>query len=116
MLASAGYAVCGFDPHFAPDPTSLARSYDFVVACEVIEHLYAPHAELARLREILRPGGWLGIMTLPRAPGVDFAAWYYRRDPTHVAFYSERSFEWIRERFEFRALERAGDRVVMLAV
>jgi SAM-dependent methyltransferase len=116
MLESGGYAMRAFDPHFAPDPTSLARSYDFVVACEVVEHLSAPHVELARLRGLLRPGGWLGIMTLLRSPGLDFATWYYRRDPTHVAFYSERSFEWIRARFGFCSLERAGERVVLLRI
>jgi hypothetical protein len=114
MLGAAGYRMRAFDPHFAPDRASREQPCDFVVACEVIEHLRAPHEEVAALRALLSPGGWLGVMTLLHSPQVDFATWYYRRDPTHIAFYSAVTFDWIRERFGFRTLERAGERVVLL--
>jgi hypothetical protein len=114
MLSGAGYAVSGFDPFFAPDRASLARTYDFVAACEVIEHVFAPHAELERLRALLRPAGWLGLMTLLWTPDVDFARWHYRRDATHVAFYSPATFQWIAARFGFATPEILGERVVLL--
>jgi SAM-dependent methyltransferase len=114
MLSGAGYAVRRFDPFFAPDPASLARTYDFVAACEVIEHVFSPNAELERLYTLLRPGGWLAVMTLLWTPDVDFASWHYRRDATHVAFYSAATFRWIAARFGFDAPEIAGERVVLL--
>ncbi len=114
MLESAGFALRRFDPFFHPDRASLAQSYDFVAACEVIEHLFAPQAELERLRGLLRPGGWLAAMTLLWTPEVDFARWHYRRDPTHVAFYSAATFRWIAAHFGFAAPEILGDRVILL--
>jgi SAM-dependent methyltransferase len=103
-----------FDPFFHPDRASLAGVYDFVALCEVIEHLFTPRAELERLRGLLRPGGWLGVMTSLWTDEVDFARWHYRRDPTHVAFYSEATFRWIAEHLGFAAPQLAGERVVML--
>jgi hypothetical protein len=42
-------------------------------------------------------GGWLGIMTSFLTTDDAFESWYYRRDPTHVTFYSEKTFEVIAE-------------------
>jgi SAM-dependent methyltransferase len=114
MLSADGYAMSRFDPFFQPDPEPLARTYDFVAVCEVIEHLFAPHAELERLRALLRPGGWLAVMTSLWSEDLDFARWHYRRDPTHVAFYSGPTFRWIARHLGFAALEIAGERVVLL--
>jgi SAM-dependent methyltransferase len=114
MLDGAGFALSRFDPFFHPDAASLAKTYDFVAACEVLEHVFAPHRELERLHGLLRPGGWLAAMTLLWSDGVDFAGWHYRRDATHVAFYSSASFRWIAGRFGFDALEILGERVVLL--
>jgi hypothetical protein len=33
--------------------------------------------------------------------GIDFASWYYKNDPTHVFFYSQETFEWIKKEFCF---------------
>jgi hypothetical protein len=114
MLRASGYAMRSFDPFFQPDRSSLAGVYEFIVLCEVIEHLFTPNAELERLRGLLRRGGWLGVMTSLWSDEVDFAGWHYRRDPTHVAFYSAATFRWIAEHLGFAAPQLVGERVVML--
>lgn len=103
-----------YDPYFYPDETPLASTYDLIAAVEVIEHLYYPARELARLRLLLKPGGSLGLMTLMASSSIHFADWYYRRDPTHVAFYSRNTFEWIRDHFKFRELILISQRAVEL--
>ncbi len=95
MFAEAGHEVANFDPFYAPEPSLLARRYDFITLSEVAEHLARPGDELDRLWQILNPGGWLGVMTKRLTDPDAFAGWHYRRDPTHVCFFSEASFNWL---------------------
>lgn len=87
MLGEAGHAVALYDPVFAPDRGLLAARHDFVTCTEVAEHFHDPAAEFDRLAGLLRPGGWLGVMTCFQTDDARFATWHYRRDPTHVVFY-----------------------------
>lgn len=114
MLVEAGYEIHLFDPFFRPDMESLQRSYDFIVACEVLEHLFDPATEFRRLRRMLRRGGLLGVMTLVWEEGSDFVAWYYRKDPTHVVFYSRATFRWIEKRYGFSRVLFPSNRVTLL--
>lgn len=89
MLREAGHSVALYDPFFRPDPGPLARQYDFVTCTEVAEHFHRPSNEFVRLCSLVRPGGWLGVMTCFQTEDAAFARWHYRRDPTHVVFYRE---------------------------
>ena len=95
MLTSAGRPTADYDPFFQPDATALARTYDFVACTETVEHFFDPAAEFERLDALLRPGGWLGVMTTMRDDARAFADWWYVRDPTHVCFYRPRTMQWI---------------------
>jgi SAM-dependent methyltransferase len=87
MLQEAGHRVNLFDPLFFPDPEPLRKAYDFITCTETIEHFHRPSEEFARLDRMLKPGGWLAIMTCFQTDDAAFASWHYRRDPTHVVFY-----------------------------
>ncbi|MBE0532252.1 MAG: class I SAM-dependent methyltransferase [Rhodospirillales bacterium] len=89
MLREAGHDVALYDPFFHPDPGPLARQYDFVTCTEAAEHFHHPATEFARLAGLVRPGGWLAIMTCFQTEDARFAGWHYRKDPTHVVFYRE---------------------------
>jgi SAM-dependent methyltransferase len=91
MLRERGFAVELFDPFFVPDEAALARTYDFILCVEVVEHFHRPADEFDRLGAILNPGGILAIMTCFQDDDDAFARWHYRRDPTHVAFYREQT-------------------------
>lgn len=93
MFEEAGFPMRIFDPAFAPDHTALERRYDFVTCSETAEHFAAPDAEWRRLAGLLRPGGWLGVMTQWLEADVDFDGWHYKNDPTHVCFYTRESIE-----------------------
>lgn len=92
MLREAGYDMALYDPFFHSDPAPLAGMYDFVTCTEVAEHFHAPAREFARLRALVRPGGWLALMTSFQTRDDRFAYWHYRKDPTHVVFYKARTF------------------------
>ncbi|MHA7834117.1 MAG: class I SAM-dependent methyltransferase [Algiphilus sp.] len=103
MLTEAGHPVALYDPLFEPDSNCLDRCYDFISASEVFEHLHRPAEVIAQLDRLLRPGGWLGVMTgTPPVAVEDLAHWHYLRDPTHVLFYPPRTMAWIAARFGWR--------------
>ena len=99
MLEAAGFTMRLYDPFFHPDADALAQTYDFVTCTEVVEHLHQPAQVFARLDRLLKPGGWLGVMTCFQTDDDRFDHWHYRRDPTHVVFYREATFAWLARRF-----------------
>lgn len=113
MLTEAGHPTAVYDPYFAPDRAPLTRHYDFVTCTEVAEHMHDPGREFELLAGLLRPGGWLGLMTELRPSLAAFVDWYYRRDPTHVCFYSERTLRWIAARHRL-TVECVSQRVTLL--
>ena len=114
MATERGYPCVDYDPYFAPHSERLSATYDFITVTEAIEHFASPLTELTTLFGCLRPGGRLCIMT-KRIPDTPFADWHYPRDPTHIAFFAERTFAWIGKRFG-AGVEFVGRDVVLLTV
>ena len=98
LFERRGFHMRSWDPLFECDRSALDGAYDFLTCSEVLEHIPHPNDALDRMARLLPRGGWLGIMTQFRRDDADFARWWYRRDPTHVCFYSERTMRWIGER------------------
>jgi len=120
LFAAAGFACADYDPLYRDDPAALTRRYDFIASTEVFEHFAAPAAEIQRLLALLKPGGWLAVMTRRSdslaAQGdmkTAFARWHYSRDPTHITFFADRSFSWIAQRWEL-ALQLADQDIALL--
>lgn len=95
MLTEAGHRMAVYDPLFFDDLRVLDDRYDFITCTEVVEHFHHPFDEFAKLDELLKPGGWLAVMTMFQTDDAAFAHWHYRRDPTHVVFYREATFRAI---------------------
>lgn len=93
MLEEAGMVMHLFDPFFHPCKSALERQYDFLTCTEVIEHLHQPGEVFRQMDGLLKPGGWLGVMTCFQTDDDRFASWHYRRDPTHVVFYRQHTLE-----------------------
>ncbi|SUZ32412.1 Ubiquinone biosynthesis O-methyltransferase [Roseibaca ekhonensis] len=102
MLQEAGHRVALYDPFFAPDPAPLSQTYDFVTCTEVAEHFHQPVTEFARLRALVRPGGWLAVMTCFQTEDARFERWQYRADPTHVVFYRDATFRHLAQDWGWR--------------
>jgi len=114
MLTERGFPTRIWDPFFAPDPAPLGRTWDFVTCTETVEHFHQPARDWARLFCLLRPGGWLAVMTEPLGDTA-LAEWWYARDPTHVSLYRDETFAWIADRFGAE-LERPARTVVIYRV
>lgn len=102
MLTEAGHRMAVYDPLFFDNPEVLNESYDFITCTEVAEHFHQPHKEFACLDRMLKPGGWLAVMTTFQTDDAAFAGWHYRRDPTHVVFYREATFGVIARQYNWR--------------
>lgn len=89
MMREAGMEMALYDPFFHPAGSALVGQYDFITCTEVVEHLHQPASVFRQLDGLLKPGGWLGIMTCFQTCDDRFDKWHYRRDPTHVVFYRE---------------------------
>ncbi|QPJ63958.1 MAG: class I SAM-dependent methyltransferase [Candidatus Nitrohelix vancouverensis] len=100
LLKRAGFQAEGFDPYFFQEWDKNAR-YDLVISTETVEHFSQPGKELQTMLSALAPRGYLALMTRfypsrDREHDRDaFSDWYYKRDPTHVAFYGPATFDWI---------------------
>ncbi len=112
MFAELDHTMQIYDPFYAADPSVLDRQYDFVTATEVVEHLHRPAETLTLLWSLLKPGGWLGIMTKRVRDAASFRHWHYKLDPTHVIFFSRDTFAWLAEQWRARWII-VGDDVVL---
>jgi hypothetical protein len=112
ILSEKGYLINLYDPFFHPDTAVLNTLYDFIVCCEVIEHFHTPAIEFKRLKNLLKSGGKLYCMTHLLPGEQNFANWYYKDDPTHVIFYSEKNLKWIKNTIGFSHLEIDGRLIV----
>ena len=75
----------------SPQTTAaLNRTYDFITCTETVEHFTDPCTELQRFDILLRPGGWLGVMTGMLDSWDDFPSWYYHPRPNACEFLQPR--------------------------
>jgi 2-polyprenyl-3-methyl-5-hydroxy-6-metoxy-1,4-benzoquinol methylase len=95
MLEECSHKVDLYDKFYAQNDAVFQNRYDFITATEVVEHLSRPLKDLEALVRILHKGGILAIMTEIVSPQLDFTSWYYKNDPSHLCFYSEKTFVYL---------------------
>ena len=123
MFEESGHRMEIYDPFYAPHLERLNQQYDFITTSETVEHLHYPERELNRLWSILKPGGWLGIMTkrFDDSQAIDlsakikaFSRWHYIQCPTHVIFFSIDTFRWLSQHWRVSEMLIADNDVVLL--
>ena|ERR1700720_1515677 len=82
----------------------LGRPFDVIILWTVIEHLRRPWEDIARLRRLLCPGGWLLISTINirclRAR-IQRYRWVQYRNPTHFYYFDPRSLAYVIQKAGF---------------
>ncbi|MFP4478282.1 MAG: methyltransferase domain-containing protein [Candidatus Izemoplasmatales bacterium] len=104
ILIDNHYHIKQYDPHYHPNQELLKDQYDYIIACEVIEHFYQPKEEFERLKKLLKENGAWVFMTDLYDDSIDFNQWYYKNDETHVIFYTTKTLEYIKEVYHFNDL------------
>ena len=113
MLRDQNFDIETYDFYFDPNLEALQKKYDYIACCEVVEHFYDPHKEFQLLFDLLNKGGKLYCMTELYQVESNFDTWYYKTDPTHVFFYTQKTFEWIRKEFGFEQVSFHGRMIVL---
>lgn len=109
------FTVDIYDLYYAKQLVYLGKLYDLITSTEVIEHLADPLTSFQLFSEILKPDGFLSIMTLfyPREKE-QFFNWFYIRDITHLSFYTPKTIEVIAEKIGFKLIETNQYRYAVL--
>lgn len=114
ILLKQGFHILTYDPFYQPDNSVLNKIYDYVVLCEVIEHFNRPFEAFTTLKKLLKTGATLYIKTdvFYEVSIASFEKWGYRNDPTHVFFYTPKTFSFIKDKFQFSSIQLNGRTVV----
>lgn len=112
IFEEAGHQCEVYDKFYADDKEKLKTEYDFISSTEVVEHLASPNEIFELLFSLLRPSGMLGLMTKLHTKNIDFGAWHYKNDPTHICFYSPTTMQYLANRF-YKQLTIIGSDVIL---
>lgn len=105
LLRQEGFQTDIYDKHFSPEKVYLDKKYDLITATEVFEHLENPMETIKLLKSLLNKNGILAIMTLFHPNNeAEFKKWWYRRDSTHIAFYTPKTLEIMASLLGMKAL------------
>lgn len=115
LMQKRGARVACYDKFYAPNEAVLNEKFDAITSTEVFEHLENPKETLARLAEHLKEGGYLALMTLFHTnDDAMFWKWWYRRDPTHITFYTPKTLEVLAEKCGLKLMKHDGKRIALL--
>lgn len=112
LILQKGITCYDFDPLFNFDHP--LESYDFIFATECLEHFHYPKNDIEKILELLKPDGYLCLMTERWENLVRFQNWYYKLDPTHVSFFHRDTFEYIKKRYGLKHVYSDRNRVIIL--
>ncbi len=115
ILEKDNYNVTIYDPFYNPDLTYKEKEYDLITSTEVIEHFVDPLTEIESMLSVLKPKGYLCFMTNYRLMNKEkFLTWWYRRDQTHVAFYNQKTFEYLIEKYALKEISNNNKNIIVM--
>ena len=114
LLERRGFAVDIYDLYYAPTKVYEHKKYDLITSTEVFEHLSKPFEVLKILVQHCNDNGYIALMTkFPPKDDKEFLAWWYRRDPTHISFFTPKSFEIMAEKVGLSVVKIISDNIVV---
>lgn len=106
-----GFSMDIHDPFYAPRKPYLGKRYDLVTCTEVVEHLKDPLEYFQMFVGLLEEGGLLAVMTSFHPKNDEsFLNWHYRRDASHISFFTLRTMEQIALQAGLRIVYTDGER------
>ncbi len=104
-----------FDKFYQPKKIYENKKYDLITSTEVFEHLQNPKEVLTMLSKRLNINGTISLMTLFHTDKKDdFLKWWYRRDPTHITFFTPKSISFMAKECGLQVLKHDNKRVIVL--
>lgn len=104
-----------YDPYFSPEKVFENKKYDLITSTEVFEHLKKPLEVMEFLKDHLKEGGILSLMTgFHNNNQEKFKNWWYIRDQTHICFYTPKVFQKLADLFDLKFLYTNNKNIVVL--
>lgn len=94
LFQDKGHETDSYDPFYFPNDQIFEKKYDFAVLNEVIEHLRDPSGTLKTLKTIVHGPIFVRTKLYPPTES-EFAKWFYKRDITHVQFFSLKALSFL---------------------
>ena len=114
LLRRKGIETDQYDLYFYPEKVYEGKEYELITSTEVFEHLKDPLKILKILVEHTAQNGYIVLMTkFPPDDDKSFLAWWYRRDVTHISFFTPKSFEIMAEKVGLKVLKTMDDNIVV---
>lgn len=114
LLRREGFDVYDYDPFFNPNEDYLKHTYNLITSTEVVEHFVDPLKEFAHLNSLLNVGGYLIIMTsFNNLSDSEFLNWRYRREASHISFYTLKSLKYIADMFGLKIISHNNNNVMV---
>jgi hypothetical protein len=114
LLERRGFLVDIYDLYYSPKRVYEDKSYDLITSTEVFEHLQKPLEILELLVKHTKTNGYIALMTkFPPKDDNEFLAWWYRRDPTHISFFTAKSFEVMAQKVGLKVLKTINKNIVV---
>ena len=115
ILETKGIACEYYDPIYYPDTLDNSKKYDLIISTEVFEHLHHPKKVFQSLMDRVEKGGCLAIQTQFHTNDREvFKVWYYHQDPTHIVFFTKKSFEVLAKMYDCEVLASNEKNIVIL--
>ena len=115
LLERRGLVVDIYDLYYAPKKVYEDKMYDLITSTEVFEHLCKPLDSLELLAKHTKHNGYIVLMTkFPPKDDKEFLSWWYRRDPTHISFFTPKSFEVMAKKVGLKILKIINKNIVVL--
>ncbi|WP_263832335.1 class I SAM-dependent methyltransferase [Sulfurospirillum oryzae] len=115
LLTRRGVKVDCYDKFYQPIKCYEHQTYDLITSTEVFEHLDDPKETLRLLAKHLNPNGVIALMTLFHSNDeAHFLTWWYRRDPTHIIFYTPKTIEVLAQQCGLEVVRTDGKRIAVL--
>jgi 2-polyprenyl-3-methyl-5-hydroxy-6-metoxy-1,4-benzoquinol methylase len=85
-----------------------------ITSTEVFEHLQKPMEVLELLAKYTKEGGYIILMTkFPPTDDKEFIEWWYRRDITHISFFTPKSFELMAKKIGLKIIKTVDKNIVV---
>lgn len=113
LLKRKGYQADIYDPIYAKNSFQ-ENSFDLITSTEVFEHFNDPKKDIEKLVSLLKSGAYLSIMTRFLPEKDKFKSWFYKDDPSHVSFYSLKTFEFLGRENGLKIIKNNGFNLIIL--
>ena len=116
MLSKEGIKCDYYDPIYHPENLDNSKKYQLIVSTEVFEHLHEPKVVFEMLLEKLEQGGYMALQTQFHPNDIEaFQKWYYHLDPTHIVFFTPKTFKVLCEINGCRFIEDNHKNMVVIS-